>query len=291
MLCQPIPVTVILAVKNEAKNLNRCLSSLQSFSKIYVVDSSSNDGSIQIAEKFNAEVVQFAYFGGYPKKRQWAISSLPISTRWTLLLDADEFISPLLLSEIKEVVSRPSIYKAFYIKKQFHFLGKCFKFGGFSHKAILLFSTGVASFEELVDDSTGDLDMEVHERILVNGKVGALASPLVHEDFKGLDAYIDRHNKYSTWEARLRFKYFSSAQYGDSGISANIFGDVQQRRRFLKLIAIRIPFESWAWFIYHYFLRLGFLEGRPGLIASQIRASYISQVRAKIYELKKNARL
>jgi hypothetical protein len=62
-------------------------------------------------------------------------------------------------------------------------------------------------------------------------------------------------------------------------------GDAQERRRFLKALAIRIPFEPQLWFLYHYIFRLGFLEGRPGLIASQVRANYITQVRGKMYEL------
>ena len=80
--------------------------------------------------------------------------------------------------------------------------------------------------------------------------------------------------------------HFSMTGHKESGrIRANLFGNHQERRRFLKMIAIRVPFEPQLWFLYHYFVRLGFLEGRPGLIASQIRKSHISQVRAKLYEL------
>jgi hypothetical protein len=128
--------------------------------------------------------------------------------------------------------------------------------------------------------------MEVHERVLVDGQIGRIRTPLIHEDFKGLHAYVSRHDAYATWEARLRFHYLRQRDFGPSAVKGHLFGDEQERRRFLKQLAVRTPFEPLLWFLYHYIVRLGFLEGRRGLIASQIRAHYIAQVRAKLYELR-----
>jgi hypothetical protein len=138
----------------------------------------------------------------------------------------------------------------------------------------------------LIDDPVDALDMEVHERLIVDGTIDALRTPLVHRDEKGLEAYIDRHNKYSTWEARVRLHLLDGRTEAQTTLRASLFGNVQERRRFLKQIAIRTPGEPLLWFLYHYFLRLGILEGRPGLIASRIRAQYVSQARAKVYELR-----
>ena len=160
-----------------------------------------------------------------------------------------------------------------------------FRFGGFSHSAVLLFRQGKAEFEELDSSIATAHDMEVHERIIVDGAVGVIATPLIHEDFKGLTAYIDRHNQYSSWEAGVRFSNLNRRRYAGKTITPRFFGNAQERRRFLKRIAVRMPFESTLWFLYHYVFRLGFLEGRRGLIAAQIRASYIRQARAKLYEL------
>src|SRR5690625_7228949 len=91
-------------------------------------------------------------------------------------------------------------------------MGRRFRFGGFSHQAVLLFRNGRARFEELIDDPASALDMEVHERVLVEGSIGILQTPLIHEDYKGLEAYIDRHNRYSTWEARLRSDFLRSEE-------------------------------------------------------------------------------
>ena len=281
-----LPITAVVAVRNEIANIRRCLENLAPVQRVIVVDSNSTDGTAGVAESMGAEVVQFQYAGGYPKKRQWALDHLPIATEWILLVDSDETIPSALWEEIRESIQDRADVNAFLITKGFHFLGRRLRFGGFSHSAVLLFRTGNARFEELLDDDASGQDMEVHERVLVHGTIAKLRRPLIHQDFKGLEAYIARHNKYSTWEAQLRDQFLASGRYGTQSVRARLFGSAQERRRFLKKLAIRAPFEPLLWFLYHYVLRLGFLEGRRGLIAAQIRSAYIAQVRAKMYELR-----
>ena len=96
------PVTVLIAAKNEAVNLAKCLAALRDFARVVVLDSHSTDGTIAIAAAHGAEVVQFDYRGGYPKKRQWALDALAIDTPWVLLLDADEVVPAELMAEIHE---------------------------------------------------------------------------------------------------------------------------------------------------------------------------------------------
>jgi glycosyltransferase involved in cell wall biosynthesis len=285
-----LPVTVLLAAKNEEVNLPRCLGALAPAARVVVLDSHSTDATAAIARAHGAEVVPFDYAGGYPKKRQWALDTLDIGTPWVLLLDADEVVPPALWREMEAAITSPDAADAYLITKGFHFMGRRFRHGGFSHQAVLLVRPGRARFEELIGDPASALDMEVHERLIVDGRVGRLDTPLIHEDYKGLQAYLRRHNQYSTWEARLRHQALEGGAYGSQAVTPRLFGDAQERRRFLKLIAIRVPFEPLLWFVYHYVARLGFLEGRPGLIASRIRASYIADVRAKLYELRREAR-
>ncbi len=287
-----LPLTVLLAAKNEEANIDRCLAALAPAARVIVVDSHSTDRTAAIAAAMGAEVVQFTANGCYPKKRQWALDNLDIDTPWVLLLDADEVVPPALWDEIQSAIEAPAPHAAYLITKEFHFLGKRFRFGGFSFAAVLLIRPGKARFERLPDSDAGahSLDMEVHERVIVDGSVGRLRAPVIHEDFKGLQAYLDRHNRYSTWEAGLRYSFLTTGRYGEATIQPRLFGNTQERRRFLKNIVIRLPFEPWMWFVYHFIVRFGFLEGRRGLIASQIRAAYISQVRAKVYELQLKAR-
>jgi glycosyltransferase involved in cell wall biosynthesis len=283
-----LPITVIIAARNEEANIGKCLDALAPAEKIIVLDSESSDRTSLLAEQRGASVVQFDYTGGYPKKRQWALNHHLFQTEWVFFIDADEVVPQKLWIEIEEALyhADENGTDAFIITKGFHFLGKKFRFGGFSHKAVLLFRKGKARFEHLINDPASFQDMEVHERLIVEGKIRVLSTPLIHEDFKGLQAYIDRHNKYSTWEATVRSGYLRSGQYGKDTIRPNLFGNAQERRRFFKAIAVAVPFEPSLWFCYHYFLKLGILEGRRGLIACQIRSSYIAQVRAKMFEMK-----
>lgn len=282
-----LPVTVLVAARNEEVNILRCVNALLPASRIIVIDSQSTDRTCAIAEKAGAETVQFRYAGGYPKKRQWAMDTLEIETPWVFLVDADEAIPETLWHEIGQAISRKDAPTAFLIRKGFHFMGRRFRFGGFSHDAVLLFRKGTAQFEELTDSFENLQDMEVHERLIVDGTIDRLKTPLIHEDLKGISAYLERHNLYSGWEARVRSKYLASGSFGSRTIQPSLTGNVQERRRFLKTIAIRMPFEPVLWFLYHYVFRLGFLEGKPGFVASRIRAGYIRQVRSKMCNFQK----
>ena len=122
------------------------------------------------------------------------------------------------------------------------------KFGGFSHSAVLLFKRGRSKFEKLIDGDKDGYDMEIHERIIVNGKIRKLNNAVIHKDFKNLEAYIARHNKYSTWGANLRYKYQCTNSYGENTIRPSLFGNSQEKRRLLKIIIIRLPFESFLCF-------------------------------------------
>lgn len=281
-----LPITVLIAAKNEEANLKKCLEALAYAERLVLLDSGSSDRSCVIAQESGAEVVQFEYRGGYPKKRQWALDTLEIRTPWVLLVDADEVVPAALWKEMAAAVRDSDSPDAFLITKGFHFMGRRFRFGGFSFGAVLLFRTGKARFERLLNDEAGGLDMEVHERVIVDGRIGRLRTPLIHEDFKGLDAYLERHRRYARWESRLRFQFLTMGTYGQDTIQPNLFGNTQERRRFLKAIAIRMPFEPFLWFVYHYFFRLGFLEGYPGYMASRIRSRYIGWVRENLRALR-----
>src|SRR3982074_2338196 len=89
-----LPITAIVAARNEALNLPHCLRSLSQLGEVYVIDSQSSDATPEIARSFGAGVVQFHYQGGWPKKRQWAMETLPLAFDWILLLDADEALNP-----------------------------------------------------------------------------------------------------------------------------------------------------------------------------------------------------
>src|SRR5260370_6435792 len=118
-----LPVTVIVAARNEARNLPRCLESLRDVGEVYVIDSQSNDTTVQVAQSYGAHVVQFHYQGGWPKKRQWAMENLPLAFDWIFLVDADEALTPELEEEIRKAINDPNI-NGYYVSLRWYFLGR-----------------------------------------------------------------------------------------------------------------------------------------------------------------------
>ena len=126
-----LPITVIVAARNEARNLPRCLESLRNVGEVYVIDSQSTDGTIEIAQAHGAHVVQFHYQGGWPKKRQWAMESLPLAYDWIFLVDADEALTPELEREIREAIQDPN-FDGYYVALRMFFLGRELRHSGAS---------------------------------------------------------------------------------------------------------------------------------------------------------------
>src|SRR5713101_8654237 len=133
-----LPVSVIVPVRNEARNLPRCLESLAQFGEVYVSDSQSTDDTVAIAQSRGAKVVQFHYAGGWPKKRQWAIDTLPLSYDWVFLIDADEALTPELAEEMRHAIQDPQ-FDGYHIALQMFFLGRVLRHGGAGFYKLSLF--------------------------------------------------------------------------------------------------------------------------------------------------------
>lgn len=277
-----LPVTVIIPVRNEARNLPRCLAALRDVGEIYVVDSQSSDETCSIAESSGAKVVQFHYQGGWPKKRQWAMDTLPIAYDWILLLDADEVLTPELAAEIRTAIQNPDV-AAYRIRLQMYFLGNILRHGDASFWKVSLFRKGKARFEcRLKDQDCSMADMEVHEHVIADGPVAALRHPLIHHNVESLSRYIQKHNEYSNWEAQV----LSQPEAEGGEMHADLFGTQAQRRRWLKRKLYRLPGSPVLLFFYRYVFRLGFLDGIPGLIYCGFQAVQMFHTKAKISELR-----
>ena len=280
-----LPVTVIIPVRNEARNLPRCLESLRDVGEVFVIDSQSTDETNAIAASFGAKVVQFHYHGGWPKKRQWAMDTLPIAYDWILLLDADEVVTPELSREIRQAVQNPRV-TGYRICLQLYFLGKLLRHCDASFWKLSLFRKGQARFEcRLKDQDASMADMEVHEHVIADGPTAELRNPLVHYNVESLSRYIQKHDEYSNWEARVLSRVDESSEE----MRASLFGTQAQRRRLLKRKLYRLPGSPVLLFLYRYVFRLGFLDGVPGLIYCTFQAVQMFHTKAKIYELR-NAR-
>jgi glycosyltransferase involved in cell wall biosynthesis len=274
-----LPVSVIIPVRNEALNLPRSLESLRDAGEIYVIDSQSTDQTADIARAFNATVIQFHYRGGWPKKRQWALETLPFAFDWVLLLDADECLTPALVQEIRLAIADPK-FDGYHLKLQMHFLGRQLRHCGASFYKLSLFRRGKGRFERRLkqqDESMGD--MEVHEHVIVNGSTSKLRNPLVHWNVESLSHYIRKHDQYSNWESRVLLEGQSSPE-----LKPQFLGSQAQRRRWLKKTFFKLPGSPLALFFYRYLFCLGFLDGVPGLIYCSLQAVQMFHTKAKMYE-------
>lgn len=282
-----LPVTVIVAARNEARNLPRCLESLSGVGEVYVIDSQSSDATAEIAESFGAHVMQFHYQGGWPKKRQWAMESLPLAYDWVFLVDADEALTPELSAEIQQAIRNPA-YDGYYISLCMYFLGRELRHSGASFYKLSLFRRGKGRFEcRLRDQDDSMADMEVHEHIVLENeaRAGKLKHPLLHHNFESLSHYIRKHDEYSNWEARV----WLAGEASTTDLAPSFFGSQAQRRRWLRKRFFSIPGSPVLFFFYKYVLCLGFLDGIPGLIYGGFQGVQFFHIKAKIYELRKKS--
>ena len=279
-----LPVTAIVAARNEARNLPRCLESLRDLGEVYVIDSQSTDATAQIAESYGAHVVQFHYQGGWPKKRQWAMESLPLAYDWIFLVDADEALTPELTREILEAIQNPN-FDGYYIALRMYFLGRELHHCGASFEKLSLFRRGKGRFEcRLREQDASMADMEVHEHVVVEGKTARLEHPLLHDNIESLSHYIRKHDEYSNWDARV----WLEGEAGSRELPPSLFGSQAQRHRWLRKKFFAVPGSPLLFFFYKYIFRLGFLDGIPGLIYCSFQGVQFFHIKAKIYELKIN---
>jgi glycosyltransferase involved in cell wall biosynthesis len=276
-----VPVSVVIPTKNEERNLERCLRSVSWAAEIFVVDSQSVDQTGQIAEKFGARVVQFRYGGGWPKKKNWALENLPFTSEWVLLLDADEVLMSGGREEIDSVVQSPNPVAGYWINRQFIFLGKRLKHSYYPNWNLRLFKHATGRFEKLVDGETASGDVEVHEHVVVQGRTAKLRTELQHYAFPSVESFIEKHNRYSNWEARFQLQ-------SDRPRIALQSERVSLRRK-LKRLSHRLPLRPLLRFLYIYFWQRGFLDGREGYYFAQLHACYEWMSLIKAYELKHDA--
>jgi glycosyltransferase involved in cell wall biosynthesis len=290
-----LPLSVIIPVKNEERNIAACLESVKWADEVWVVDSHSSDGTIEVARRYTDKIAQFEYAGGFPKKKNWALQNLPFKHEWILLLDADERVTPELQEEISGVLHRANHPEqgtpidGYYVNRKLIFLGRWIKHcGWYPSWNMRLFKHRLGRYEKLgAEDVENAGDVEVHEHVVLDGRAEYLKYDLLHEDFKSIYHFIERHNRYSNWEARV-YHNLATNTGASNGIRASFFGSPLERKRFIKQLWTRAPFRPAIRFLWMYFLRLGFLDGRPGLIFCMLMSMHEGVIAAKIYERRLN---
>jgi glycosyltransferase involved in cell wall biosynthesis len=279
-----VSVSVIVPIKNEAGNLPRCLGSAQWANEIFVVDSHSTDQSEQIAERHGAKVVQFDFNGTWPKKKNWALENLPFRNEWVFILDADEVLPPEAQAEMSGAIANAGDVAGYWINRRFMFLGRWLRHSYYPNWNLRLFRHTLGRYEKLTTAETKSGDNEVHEHVIVQGPTKKLRCEMDHYAFPTIEIFIEKHNRYSNWEARVaadELLHVSSRDLTKAPV---------ERRRRLKILSQRLPFRPLLRFLYIYAWQKGFLDGRDGYYFARLHAFYEFLSVAKTYELQQRAK-
>ena len=271
-------VTVVILTMNEELNIRCSIGNVMGWAKeVFVLDSGSTDRTVEIAKEMGAKTF-FRKFDTYAKQRNYAIKELPIETEWMLFLDADEYLTDELKQEIEDVLSKNPEENGFYMKRRFYFMGRWIKHGGY-YPTILL---------RLFKKDFAKVERDINEHVHVDGKVGFLKHDFADENRKTLSDWIAKHNKYSTFEAIEMINVEKNLTKFDRKSFFNA-PKHEKKKMIMRYIWNKIPPMSrpFLYFTYRYFFKLGFLDGKEGLIYFMMLCFIMTTATsAKYYELK-----
>lgn len=257
-LPDPRQLDVIILTLNEELNLPACLASLASLEcTVYVVDSGSTDNTLALARAAGANVYSNP-FESYGQQRNWALQALPLRSEWILNLDADERLTPELAVEIAATIAQgPVLFDGYRLRRRTVFMGRWIRYGGhYPNYQLRLFRRSKGACE----------DRRYDQHFVVNGPVSSLRNDYIDVTASGLPAWSARHIRWAAAEAE---ELTSGA--GDSGLRVHASlteGPIARKRWLRDILYAKTPLfvRPIGYFLYRYFFRLGFLDGREGLI-------------------------
>lgn len=282
-----VDLTVVILTKNEENNLKKCIESFKGIVKRFViVDSYSTDNTKKLCDELKKSVNLDFYenkFIDYATQLNWGIKNTNISTEWTMRMDADEEITDELVEEIKNKL--PNIQKdinGIILKRRVYFMGKWIKHGGKYPELLLrIFRTGYGMCEQKLMDE---------HMILLEGNTEKFNNDIIDNNNKNLEWWTHKHNWYSNREV-LDYQNKVKSNYSDDLMNDEANKGQAARKRFIKnngYYKLPMFFRAHLYFIYRYYFRFGFLDGREGRIYHFLQAYwYRFLVDCKIYECEK----
>ncbi|MGC4036269.1 MAG: glycosyltransferase family 2 protein [Chitinophagaceae bacterium] len=275
-------LTVIILTFNEEIHIKRCIENLKQVAeKIIIVDSNSTDNTVSIARSLGAEVYQNPW-KNYSTQFNWALANCSINTNWVMRMDCDEYLTKELIDEInyKLPESKEGV-TGYIIKRRVIFMNKWIKHGGFyPHRLLRIWKNGTATIEERW--------MDEHV-VIETGEIETLENDMVDHNLNSLTWWISKHNNYATREM-FDLIDIRNKSTSENNVKADLNGQQYSRKRWIKeKVYTKIPLfvRPFFYFFYRYILRLGFLDGKAGLIWHFLQGYwYRFLVDAKLYEQK-----
>lgn len=269
-------VSIVILTLNEERNIAACIASVRGWAdEVFVFDSLSGDQTAPIAESLGARIYR-RRFDNFSRHKNWALDHLPLRNEWVFLLDADERVTPALRDEITATAASPErALDGYYVARRNYFMGRWIRHADmYPNWNMRFFKHRLGRFEDRI----------VHEHVILNGRAGYLVNPLEHDDYKGLERYFDRHNTYSSMEALEAWRV--GREGNAARIDKRLFARGPARRRLMKEFAYRyLPCRALLRFVWMYFIRAGFLDGRIGFRYCALAGFYEYQVSLKRLEL------
>jgi len=268
-----LPISVVVPVKNEEKNLAECLSRLGRFAEVVVVDSASTDRTVEIAHAYGARVVSFVWDGHYPKKRNHVLLNETFAAPWVLFLDADEYVCEA-WCDAAAAALKDTDKSGFWLNYDNYFMGRKLKHG-VPQRKLALIRVGAGLYERIDEDRWSPLDMEIHEHPILEGPVGEIAAKIDHHDVRDLDGFFARHVDYAKWEA-ARWRALHAA-----GLNSAPHLTDRQRFKYRHI-------HKWWYFLFYfavtYIAKRGALDGRAGFDYAFYKAWYFRAIAGMIAE-------
>ncbi len=271
-------ISVLVLTKNEEQDLPGCLASVAWSDDVHVLDSMSTDRTVEIARELGAQVIQ-REFGNWAAHQNWALANVPFRHPWVFYIDADERVTPKLRDAMMAAAEMPGDAVAFKVQRRDYLLGTWLRHVQASAFYVRLFRPEKMHYERLVNPLS-----------IPNGPAGTVSGYLDHYPFsKGMAHWIERHNAYSTLEARqIVLNRQSETEF--SVLAALAEKDFHKRRYHQKELFYRLPARPFAKFLLLYFAKCGFLDGRAGLTYSVLQSIYEYFIVLKTRELEETGR-
>lgn len=266
-------ISVLVLTKNEQQDLPGCLASVSWSDDIHVYDSFSTDNTVAIAETAGATVTQRT-FDNWSAHQNWGLQNIEFKHPWVFYIDADERMTPELARAVQAIVQNPGEQVAFRLQRRDFFMGRWLKHVQASPFYMRLFRPEKMRYERLVNPIS-----------IADGPVGQINGYLDHYPFsKGVTHWLDRHNSYSTFEAKQIVEN-QSKQECFSPRKACFERDFNTRRFHQKELFYRLPARPLVKFVLLYFVKRGFLDGKAGLTYSVLQSIYEYMIVLKTREL------
>ncbi|MBW8683653.1 glycosyltransferase family 2 protein [Chitinophaga rhizophila] len=278
-------ITVIILSYNEEKHIERCIANLSRITnRIIVIDSLSTDRTVEIATSLGAVVIQRAWPGNQADQFNWALDNCMITTPWTMRMDSDEYLLDELIAEINSKLpqAKPET-GGFIIRRRVIFMGKWIRWGGFyPHCLLRIWRTGNGRLEK----------KEMDEHVVLNtGTYETLQHDMADHNLNNLTWWTTKQNGYASREVNDLLERKRVIQEGKLEIEQPTGENTSRKRWWKENLYNRSPLlmRSILYFFYRYFVLLGFLDGKEGLIWHVLQGFwYRFLVDAKMYELKRN---